>query len=173
VERFVEWLAAHPKFGDRNIGKIVSYVFASLVIVAFLWLLSYIIMRLLAGKNAAAVEDDDFSLEMYKLPSVRPLLKEAAKLAEQGDFRGAFRCAYLASISYLDEHKALRFERSRTNWEYLRELQQGGHNIPYNELRPLTLAFDRKFYGREKCSIDDYNHALSAYNKISSETRTL
>ena len=57
----------------------------------------------------------------------------------------------MASISHLDETNALRFQRGRTNWEYLRELVRGGHERPCEALRRITSTFDRKFYGRETC----------------------
>jgi len=33
----------------------------------------------------------------------------------------------------------------------------------------LTFDFDRKIYGREPCTIDDYHRALDVYHVISSE----
>ena len=103
------------------------------------------------------------------LPSSAPLIEESRRLAENGDYRGAFGCVYLACISCLDENGALRFERSRTNWEYLRELQDGGHTRSHQLLQPLTLDFDRTFYGRQTCTEDNYRSAVDAYHAIASE----
>ena len=150
-------------------GTAVAFVFAWLVIGGFIVLAVLVIRRLYmrAGTNAAIRHSSDSN--SYDLPSPHPLLGEAKELAESGNYRDAFCCVYLASISYLDEARALRFERSRTNWEYLRELQRGGFDAALNELRPLTLDFDRKIYGRESVSADDYIRALSAYSRISQE----
>lgn len=165
VMDFLGWLSRLFSFGGGTAGRIASLVFACLVIATFLALLMFVMRRLIA---AVTREKDDVAGqdEYYDLPSARPLIREAEKLAESGDYRGAFRCAYLASISYLDEVKALRFERSRTNWEYLRELDSSGHTAARGELQPLTQDFDRKFYGGEECTRRDYERALAAFGRI-------
>jgi hypothetical protein len=153
------------RFGGGTTGKIASFVFACLVIIAFAILLGLIIKKL-TESNRGRKDIDSLDFENYDLPSARPLIMEADKLAQAGDYRGAFKCAYLASISYLDEIRALRFERSSTNWEYLRELENGGFETPYGELKPLTIDFDRMFYGREACNRQKYECALSAFERI-------
>ena len=167
---FLKWLRKSLTFsGADTAGKIASFVFACIVIITFIALVTLITRKLLqAGFKRVKIEDqlDGFA---YELPSAKPMISEAARLAETGDYRAAFRCAYLACISYLDEIEALRFERSRTNWEYLRELKDGGKDAPYDELKPLTLDFDRMFYGNSKCDQQDYLRALDAYNRITGE----
>ncbi len=152
------------RFGG-GAGRLASFVFAWSVVLAFVYLL-YLIARRLSASLQRTQRPQDDAFATYELPSAGPLIHQAAKLADAGDYRAAFRCAYLASISYLDEIKALRFERSRTNWEYLRELDQAGFEMPRDELQPLTSDFDRKFYGREPCSEQDYLNALVAYERI-------
>ncbi len=155
-----------PDFG-KGAGRLASLIFAALALGAFLALLALMLRYVsLSGRAPSA---DDITPESYQIPSPGPLIKKAAALADAGDYRGAYRCAYLACIAYLDEARALRFERSRTNWEYLRELQAGGHLRPYELLHPLTLDFDRKFYGGGECSGKDYENALAVYRSISSE----
>lgn len=166
IRRFVEWLRDVLGFRLGGAGGLASFLFAWSVVLAFAFLLVLLIRRLGGSLRTGDRAADDADLASYDLPSARPLIREAAKLADAGDYRAAFRCAYLASISYLDEVKALRFERSRTNWEYLRELEHGGFEAPRAELGPLTSDFDRKFYGREPCERQDYLNALSTYERI-------
>ena len=108
--------------------------------------------------------------ESYEMPSAKPLLKQAAKLAEAGDFRGAFRAAYLACIAYLDDIRALRFERSRTNWEYLRESAAGrarqALQARCTRSRSTSTA---KIYGREACTQEDYRTVVTVYGRLSGE----
>ncbi|MCX6027667.1 MAG: DUF4129 domain-containing protein, partial [Chloroflexi bacterium] len=127
------------------------------------------VSKLVSSSGGRARPDAAADEPNYEMPSATPLMKQAAKLAEAGDYRGAFRAAYLASIAYLDEIRALRFERSRTNWEYMRELRQGGHERPHAALQPLTLDFDRKIYGRETVAKEDYLKATAAYERLSGE----
>ncbi|MCL5104116.1 MAG: DUF4129 domain-containing protein [Armatimonadetes bacterium] len=169
ITRLFEWMSKSLTLHGGSAGRIASFIFACVIIIAFLALLALIISRLAAGRAFSVFEADERNTGGYDLPSARPLMNEAAKLAEAGDYKSAYRCAYLASISFLDETNALRFERSRTNWEYLRELKHGGHEEPYDALRPLTLDFDRKFYGHEDCRREDYLNAVTVYNLIAGE----
>lgn len=160
---FVEWLA--HGFGGGG-GRALASVLAVLVVIAFLALCVLLVFRLTSrfkGRLAANEEDDG---ETYDLPSSSRLMSEAARLAERGDYRGAFLKAYLATISYLDEIQALRFERSRTNWEYLRELRNQGRDSVAAELRPLTADFDRKLYGHDQCDQQDYDRAVLTYEQV-------
>jgi hypothetical protein len=172
IGNVLDWLirriASITGLEKEGIGKTISIILACAVIVGFLILVALILRKVLGRIPAQQAMDDDYLDQTYQLLSAGPLIKEAQKLAQAGDYRGAFRCAYLASISHLDDNKALRFERSRTNWEYLRELRSGGHDAPYDALRPLTMDFDRKFYGGEVCTHADYERAARVYERISS-----
>ena len=153
---------------ERGVSDLATFILAWLVVIAFAVLLALIIRKMGSRARAGADSSEDQAPD-YELPSARPLIAQAARLANEGDYKGAFRCAYLASISHLDEINALHFERSRTNWEYMRELEDGGHDVPHAQLRPLTADFDRKFYGRERVQELDYASALAAYERISRE----
>lgn len=169
IERFLMRLSRIFSFGDSTTSSVFSFILACIAICAFVVLVVLIIIKLRNKFAGGQMGEDDDLFEQYDLPSAVPLLKEAAKLAETGNYRGAFKCAYLASISYLDDIKALRFERNRTNWEYLSELRAGGHEGHYETLKPVTVNFDRKFYGGEQCMLADYEQAIAAYNQISAE----
>jgi len=169
IEWVANWIAKLFGFRMEGAGKVTSIIFACLVIVAFFGLLALVIRRLAGLAGTRGEVEAEPTTGPYQLPSAKPLIKEAEQLAGRGDYRGAFRSAYLASISVLDEVGALRFERSRTNWEYIRELAGGGLDRASDTLRPLTHDFDRKIYGREACTIDDYRGALDVFQAISAE----
>ncbi len=162
------WIGDHLSLGDLSGAGILATVGTWAVVIAFAGLLGLIAWRYARSARGDAPPGED-EVVSYELPSAKPLMKQAAKLAEAGDYRGAFRAAYLASIAYLDSIRALRFERSRTNWEYMRELKRGGHEMPHSELHPITLDFDRKIYGRESCGRQDYVNAAAVYERLSRE----
>lgn len=165
IGAFIRWLGKILKLPlGAGAGRLVSFILACIVIAAFVFLIVKLIRRLReTGRNGGPEKQ---RAENYELPSAGPLIRQAAELAGAGDYRGAFRSAYLASISYLDEIEALRFERSRTNWEYMRELKDGGRDQPFAEMRPLTSDFDRKFYGGEPCNLRDYEKAAAVYERL-------
>lgn len=167
IERALLWLGRllQPG-GGAGTTRLAALVLAWLAVLGFVALLAVVALRLTrrgAGRRAGT---QAYGPADYDLPTAGPLIRRAALLAEQGDYRGAFRCAYLASIAYLDEVRALRLDRSRTNWEYMRDLQAGGHEVPHNLLEPLTARFDRVFYGRGDCDRHDYLAAAGAYEAI-------
>lgn len=169
IKRFFKWVMDHLSLGDLTGGSVLATLGAWLVLLGFVVLLGWVVTKLVGGARGQAGADATAGDADYEMPSAKRLIGQAAKLAESGDYRGAFRAAYLASIAYLDEIRALRFERGRTNWEYLRELQQGGYEKPHGELGPLTSDFDRKIYGRETCEREDYLNAAGVYDRLSSE----
>jgi len=169
VRRFFAWVGKHISLGTAEGVSTLAVAATWAVVVAFVGLVGLVVWRLLHAGGRGGRPDFEGADVDYELPSAGPLMKQAAKLAEAGDYRGAFRAAYLASIAYLDGIRALRFERGRTNWEYMRDLRRGGHEKPYSELQPVTLDFDRKIYGREACHMQDYLNAAAVYERLSSE----
>lgn len=74
-------------------------------------------------------------------------LQKAQELSKGGDFRAAIRYLYLSTLLLLDERGVLRYERWRTNREYLRMVA----NRPElaTTLASVVDLFDRTWYGFE------------------------
>ncbi|MCX8053714.1 MAG: DUF4129 domain-containing protein [Armatimonadetes bacterium] len=172
LARISKWIGKLFGFETEGAGRVMSIIFASLVILVFLALITLLIRRL---TNRILLRENDVEIHQpahFELPSAELLLIQAEQFATRGDCRNAFRSAYLALISRLDEAGVLRFEQSRTNWEYISELTERGWQRVSEILRPLTLAFDRKIYGRESCDINDYRAVIEAHNSVSNEVAT-
>lgn len=155
---------------DQKSG-ILDILGAWAVALGFVALLILVARRLVIAANNVTEAGRLSEPPADQTPTSRDLMYQAAKLAESGDYRSAFRAAYLASIAYLDDLRLLRFERSRTNWEYLRELSAGGHKEAYGQLRPITVDFDRKIYGGESCGQEDYINAVRIFDTLSEAIR--
>jgi hypothetical protein len=78
-------------------------------------------------------------------------LQRAQTLSGQGDYRNAVRYLYLSSLLTLDEQGLLRYDRSRTNREYVRSISAKPQLA--NPLRNVIDVFDRVWYGFE--AVDD------------------
>jgi len=168
IGSILSWIADHLSFGSREGRGLLAALGTWAVVAAFAAILALIALRYLRHAAGYAGHSDE-EQGRYDLPSAAPLMNQAAKLAEAGDYRGAFRAAYLACIAYLDGIRAVHFERGRTNWEYLRELKRGGRDRLYTELHSITLDFDRKIYGGETCARQDYLKAAAVYERLTSE----
>ena len=53
-------------------------------------------------------------------------LSKAQAMSNSGDYRMAVRYLYLAALLQLEERGLLRYDRSRTNREYLRDINRSG-----------------------------------------------
>ncbi|NLN77087.1 MAG: DUF4129 domain-containing protein [Armatimonadetes bacterium] len=167
LKRVGERLALHLSFDTKS--KTLDLLGAWIVAAGFVALLFWVIRRLFMGSRIAEKDDSSADVFSHKLPAAEKLIRQAAVFAQSGDYRNAFRSAYTASLAYLDDIRALKYERSRTNWEYLRSLRQSGREGLYAQLRPITSDFDRKIYGGEACQREDYIHAMQVYDNLSRE----
>lgn len=164
LDRAFGWVFGEG-WGAAGVSKTLSQVLSVVVIILFLLLLAYVLARLGGARVVGSVSEgpDDF----YAGPgSPRAALDDAAPLAAAGDFRSALRLVYLAALLELDERELIRFDRTGTNWEYLAALRSRP-DIDAT-LRPVTMLFDRKWYGHEPAAESDYVRFLDAYRAIES-----
>jgi len=91
-------------------------------------------------------------------------IEAAQRHAAAGDFRRAYRAVFIAVLLRLDRIGALRYERSRTNGEYLRALRSRPPLLTL--VRPLASEFDAHWYGHRPASEDDFRRVLAAYEKV-------
>jgi hypothetical protein len=85
------------------------------------------------------------------------LWHRAEALARDGDFLAAVRLLYLAVLTQLHRADLIRYERTRTNGEYLRQLRGAeGAAVVVEPFRRLTRLFEQKWYGQRACASEDY-----------------
>jgi hypothetical protein len=78
----------------------------------------------------------------------------ARSLSGSGDYRQAVRYLYLSALLLLDERGLLRYNRTQTNREYLRQLSAQPELA--GQLRPVIETFDRVWYGFQPVDEDSY-----------------
>ncbi len=74
-------------------------------------------------------------------------------------------------VAILVASGVLRFDRSKTNWEYLRALRASGRSDVYDAMTPLTREFDRLWYGFATADRADYTRALAQYDAFQVASR--
>jgi len=96
-------------------------------------------------------------------------LQKAKDISRSGDYRTAVRYLYLSSLLQLDERGLLRFDRSKTNREYLRTV------AAYPELsmplRDVIDVFDRVWYGFQPLGQDDFQHYVEKVDQLRDQKR--
>lgn len=164
ISNAVKWMLGSGQIGN-GLSQVLSVILASAIIVLFIALIAFVLARIgaagIASRTAAGMND------LYEGPKTpKAALSEAARLASEGDYRSALRLVYLAILLKLDDRELIRFDRTGTNWEYLAKLR------PYSELqeilRPVTIAFDEKWYGHAPASDEDYREFLDIYHNVES-----
>jgi len=147
---FFDWLA---RIRDRILGATLHYGRTPFIVAAvIIFIVSlYFIMRNLSrnlvreAQLAAGRGDDD------DLLTSNGAMQRAQTLSGLGDYRNAIRYLYLSSLLVLDEQGLLRYDRSRTNREYLRSIASQPKLA--EPLREVIDVFDRVWYGFD--SVDE------------------
>jgi hypothetical protein len=87
----------------------------------------------------------------------------ASRFARDGEWRLALRALYLELLVTLHERGAIRYERQRTNGDYLASLRGTPAGAPFAR---LTAAFDLAWYGNKPFESEAYESALGLVREI-------
>ncbi len=91
-------------------------------------------------------------------------LQEAESHSQEGDYRRAVRYLYLSTLLLLEERGLLRFDRSRTNREYLRSVADRPELL--GTLQSIVDVFDRVWYGFQTLDDAGYSRYLAQVNEL-------
>ena len=146
LEYLWEWLS--PLMPEEAVitlnGSWFRYVLTILVSLLLALVLFFMMRELLANlvTEAEIAPGEGDGEEML---TAETAFKRAQTLSGAGDYRTAVRYLYLSSLLVLDERGLLRYDRSKTNREYLRSVA----HLPKLAviLREVIEVFDRVWYG--------------------------
>jgi hypothetical protein len=166
-QRMIDWL--QRTFGNLSISLPVPVdiltIVASLVLVI---VLLYIFRGLFADLivESRLEEQRDAGDENLTAESA---LQKAKDISRGGDYRTAVRYLYLSSLLLLDERGLLRFDRSKTNREYLRSVSA----FPQlsGPLRDVIDVFDRVWYGFHTIDQDDFEHYVEKVDQLREQNK--
>ena len=150
-------------FGVQNMvyyGRVPLMIAAALLLVFSLFYIYRNLSRNLVREAELAAEGSDADA----LLTSKGALQRAQTLSNQGDYRTAIRFLYLSSLLVLDERGLLRYDRSRTNREYLRSVSsKPGLAMP---LRDVIDVFDKVWYGFEAVDEQAYQSYLKHVDEL-------
>lgn len=127
----------------------VSFIMALLLVVVFVFVFRTLFSDFL---NEAQLKE---SGEEEPLTSEAALAK-AQQLSRGGDYRAAVRYLYLSTLLILDERGVMRYDRSKTNREYLRSVANSPElSKPLGE---VIEVFDNVWYGIHALDEETFNH---------------
>lgn len=167
---FKKWWSRTFSFGGRvspGTAQIAMWLVLAAMIVAIAFVLAFGLRKLgwRMGANGKRQRLDVASEEIEeKLDDPDELLAAAKALAAAGQYRRAYRAIFLAILLKMDRLDLIRFDRARTNGEYLRALRSRPEVLTW--MRPLTNDFDLRWYGGKSVEELDYRRVMSVYERM-------
>ncbi|MFZ5879340.1 MAG: DUF4129 domain-containing protein [Chloroflexota bacterium] len=157
-QRFMRWLAGI--FGEDNqvtvtVSEGAFEVIPSLATILLVLALAYVFRSLffdLAAEASLAGGDEEGGEPI----TAEQAFARAQSLSRGGDYRSAVRYLYLSSLLLLDERGMLRYDRSKTNHEYLRSV--AGQPELAEPLREVVDVFDNVWYGYHSVDEESFQH---------------
>lgn len=131
-------------------GRLLLTIAGAILFALVIFYISRSLSRSLAGNSRLAEEAEAGE----GILTSKSALQRAQSLSTQGDYRNAVRYLYLSSLLVLDEQGLLRYDRSRTNREYLKSVASRPGLA--NPLRDVIDVFDRVWYGYEPVDEETY-----------------
>lgn len=132
-------------FGDDPINlpgdTVTLFILASIILIV---ILAFVFRTVLNDfvKDAQVNGEEN---EVNEPLTSEVAFQKAQNLSQGGDYRSAVRYLYLSSLLLMDERGVLRYDRSRTNREYLRSV---ANNPELSEpLGDVIEVFDNVWYG--------------------------
>lgn len=151
VRNFVSNLF-EPRQGGGFFEQIRSLFIMGLAALTVLGIAFFVFRALLRAAVDTAADEPETEMPEAP-PQPVEMAAEAKQRAATGDHRGAIRALYLALLGRLHQQGAISYDRHRTNREYLRSMRAGPERK--SAFATLVDAFDRKWYGKEPCSLEE------------------
>lgn len=142
----------------------VGFVLVLLGLYAF-----YIFLGWLLRKRETQIPADVSEsrvLEKTRLISSAYHNQKAHEMAKTGQYDTAVRQLYFALLCLLDEKALVRFEATRTNGEYVRNLSGKASEEMGEGFMRLARRFEAAYYGRQHVSADQFAQCEQSYRQI-------
>ncbi|MFZ0544075.1 MAG: DUF4129 domain-containing protein [Candidatus Promineifilaceae bacterium] len=154
LTRFFEWLNRvlpdSLNLGSETLGDLIAIVGGIVLAVVLFFALRDLFLDFAAESEIR--ERDEAQDELL---TAETALERAQTLSTGGDYRMAVRYLYLSTLLIMEERGLFRYDRAKTNREYLRSLQ--GRPELVTILGDVVDVFDRVWYGFQPLSGSDYN----------------
>lgn len=141
-------------------ARVPLIVAAALLFVLSLVYVSRSLSRSLVREAQLAAEGGDGDETLTS----KGAMQRAQALSGEGDYRNAIRYLYLSSLLVLDEQGLLRYDRSRTNREYLRSISSKPELV--KPLSDVIDVFDRVWYGFESVDEETYQSYVKHVDEL-------
>ncbi|MHB1561016.1 MAG: DUF4129 domain-containing protein [Isosphaeraceae bacterium] len=143
--------------GGSETGTAIVWIIVGVLLVWAVWMLLPVVLRWLGALPSPSLSKGA-PAKMEVLPESADLFEQAGLALTEGHHAEAIRLALLALIARLEKQGLLRYDTSRTNREYQRELR------PSAEIAAgfgrLARIYDRVWYGGRPAGREDAEQAI-------------
>lgn len=167
-ERFVNWLFGALEGSISSTGlRIWQLILIGLGALALVFVLGYMgrHLRKVIAAEAELGSDDHIEENL----SASAALSKAQAMSDSGDYRMAVRYLYLAALLQLEERGLLRYDRSRTNREYLGDIKRRRILGLSDSFTEVVEVFDRVWYGYQpldQAGYENYSEAVAQVGRL-------
>ncbi|MGF1568933.1 MAG: DUF4129 domain-containing protein [Nodosilinea sp.] len=144
------------------LGQVLFWLLTAALILGIAWMLYQTVLAYQRQRGNRTLTTALSPAE----PALKPAIqwwREAQRLAQQGDYRGACTALYMAGLLHLSESQTVPYGASRTDGEYLRRLPPQAPSRPY-EL--LIRTHERLTFGQGQATAETYQRCRRAYEEI-------
>ena len=145
AEKLSRWEGPHLSKGVKRFIFWVVMTWCILTLLAIFAHLVWSIWLLARPQKSSALAELPAGSESYENASFEQLWERSAALARTGAFRAAIGVLLVALLRRLDALQVLRFHKSKTNGEYVREYPS--RLVGRREFVQFVTAFERSIYG--------------------------
>jgi hypothetical protein len=119
-----------------------------------------------AGGTEKFQTENDTRQVLEETPAT--LWRQAETLAGAGQFREAARVLYIAVLALLHRQHLIRFQPTRTNGEYVRQVRLSEQAPPelHEPFERLTHRFEMAWYGERPCESRDYRACRNLADEV-------
>jgi hypothetical protein len=148
----------------------LSYLFVAALVILFLYLIirNIDLKTQFVRKRIQLDQPSEDRLENIEELEVDKLLRIAR---EQKDYRMVVRLYFLGLLQQLNEKGLIRWEKDKTNREYLSELF--ARETLYNDVRPLTLAYEEVWYGEHPVTDQFCEVIVRSFEQLNQKLKTV
>jgi hypothetical protein len=169
LEKVLRFFERSGVFVPPMAAAAAFWIVLSIIICALLaCLIGLTAMWIKRRTNHAHSGEGKGSAKSPRKPKVTPesLIREAESLATERKFGEAFRKIYLAMLLTFDKARLIEYDRSRTNWEYVRRIRKQSPPDQSEIVQSMTDTFDKLVYRKGEASPADYQDGLVSYRKL-------
>lgn len=146
-------------------GTTLEWLFYILAGLAIVWVFTIVVKRLRRSSPFKPVHEIPAEIQRHMDPGAVKM--QAYEAYHEGDYKQAIRYLYLSLLLYLNKTELLAYDVGKTDGEYVDEVCKSMADKS-ESFASLTLLFERKWYGMEKSSPEDFQQCEKTFTELTS-----